>query len=197
MLRAVSFDVKPGQRIVISGASGSGKSTILRCIVGLERSEGLVSFHGDPVGPDNILEVRRRVMLVSQTPSAVGDTVAENLDFARTMAGGGAELQERLLERFELHELPRDREFDRLSVGERQRLCFVRAMTIEPQVLLLDEPTSALDERNASTVERVVDEWLAEDDSRAAVWITHDSQQSARVADRTLRLTGGVLREDA
>jgi putative ABC transport system ATP-binding protein len=99
-----------------------------------------------------------------------------------------------MMRRFGLEDIPADRSFERLSVGEQQRLCFVRTLTMQPLVLLLDEPTSALDQQNAQMLERLVDEWLDEDDERAAIWVTHDEAQAQRVATRHVRLEGGRFR---
>ncbi len=194
VLRGVTLAVDSGESVAILGQSGSGKSTILRCIVGFERlDEGAIRFDGEEITAENILDVRRAIAFVAQQPAPVAETVSDILAFARDIAGVGAEEQQQMMGRLGLQEIPGDREFERLSVGEQQRLCFVRALTLQPTMLLLDEPTSALDSANVEMLESLVDEWLDEDHRRAAVWVTHDDAQAERVATRLVRLREGRI----
>lgn len=197
MFKALDFAVEAGARIAIVGPSGSGKSTLLRCLVALEPFDGKLLHRDAAVSDATVLNLRRDVVCLAQTPAPVGTTLEDNLRFARDAATDGltADEQAALLDRFGLGELPGDRPFDRLSVGERQRVCFVRAMTLQPSLLLLDEPTSALDDANVELLESMVSDWLDDDSERAAVWVTHDDAQAERIATRELVLEDGVLEE--
>lgn len=189
VLDRVDLHLDSGESLVLQGPSGCGKSTLLRCLVALEPLDrGTVRFRGQLLGPDSVLGLRRRVLYLAQQPAAVGVRVADELAFARDIAGATAADQAPLLQRLGLADLPDDRPFDRLSQGERQRVCFVRALTLQPTVLLLDEPTAALDPDAALALEALVAEWLAADTHRAAIWVTHDPVQAARVGTRTLFL---------
>jgi len=81
----------------------------------------------------------------------------------------------------------------RCSTGERQRLALIRLLCGQPKVLLLDEPTASLDEKNVQAVEALVKEYLLA--GGVVIWVSHDSNQIQRVADRHYRITGNQLQE--
>ncbi len=194
----VSFELSPGELVVLEGPSGSGKSTLLKAIVGLiEVSSGKRLWRGDKITADNIRRFRNEVVYVHQTPVAIAPRIADNLSFPREIAAefvDGAQPmsedeQERMLERLQLGALDRSRRFDELSVGERQRVAFVRCITVRPQVLLLDEPTASLDPDSAHSVEKCVLDYLDASSDRAAIWISHSKEQRERLGGRLLDLT--------
>ena len=85
-----------------------------------------------------------------------------------------------------------------LSGGEIQIVALLRAVQLDPSVLLLDEPTAALDGQTTTAVEQLLKDWVAESpDNRAMVWVTHDTDQAGRVAERTLCIQRGRLRHSA
>lgn len=192
LFEGVDFAVPPGATIGLAGPSGSGKSTLLRCLVGLQpRESGEIRWRGEPVTGDDFRRFRRDVVYVHQEPVGVAPTLGENLAFARRMAetgdgsGLGEEQQRGWLARLGVGDIPWDRDFTGLSVGERQRVALVRCLTLQPTALLLDEPTASLDRTSMSDVERILDEYRAEaPDQRAVVWVSHDVEQLERVADR-------------
>jgi putative ABC transport system ATP-binding protein len=207
VLRDVGVALAPGERLVLRGPSGSGKSTLLRCLVLLEPAEGEIRLDGDVVGPERVLELRRRVAWVPQRPVAVAPTVEENLAAARTLGRArdgdrgvlDAAAQDALLERLGLGTLDRGRRFDRLSGGEQQRLALVRSLTPRPEVLLLDEPTASLDPENVSDLTAVIREWAEADPARALLWVSHDPAEVEGLATRVLSMgellsTGELLR---
>ncbi|QDG50637.1 ATP-binding cassette domain-containing protein [Persicimonas caeni] len=191
----VDFDVDAGERVVLEGPSGSGKSTLLRCLVGLEpRRSGTVRWRGEPVDAESMRRFRNRATYVQQRPSAISETVGENLAFAREMArqfAGDRALDEDgqhdLLERLGLGHIGMSRRFDDLSVGEQQRVCLVRALTGQPDMLLLDEPTSALDPERVEQIEDLLIAYVDDaPDRRAFVWVSHQPDQIERISTRVL-----------
>jgi putative ABC transport system ATP-binding protein len=197
VLRDLELDLSAGERLSLSGRSGSGKSTLLRCVVLLEApAGGQVWWRGQALGPANVRPFRRQVRLVDQQPAAIANTVGEDLDFARALAGSGGmdEREQRdLLARLGLKDLDMTRPFARCSVGERQRIAIVRALTDRPTVLLLDEPTASLDPERVLAAEGVFLDYLSDDQERAAVWVSHDPSQQDRIGGRVAKLHHGQI----
>jgi putative ABC transport system ATP-binding protein len=203
----VDFDVDAGERVVLEGPSGSGKSTLLRCVVGLEpKQSGTVRWRGEPVDAESMRRFRNRATYVQQRPSAISETVGENLAFAREMARQFAaepatgdqtgdraldeDGQRDLLERLGLGHIGMSRRFDDLSVGEQQRVCLARALTGHPDMLLLDEPTSALDPERVEQIEELLIAYVDDaPDRRAFVWVSHQPDQIERISTRVIDLS--------
>lgn len=194
--RAVLHDVSmtiPGGATGLLGPSGSGKSSLLRLLNRLsDPDSGEVRFRGEPVVSFDVLELRRRAVLVPQLPAPLPGTVADNVRYGPSLIGREAEV-ERCLERAGLAADYSDREAARLSVGEQQRVMLARALALEPEVLLLDEPTSALDETAREGVERTLAD-LAHADV-AMVLVTHDRGQAERITERVVELREGRVVE--
>jgi putative ABC transport system ATP-binding protein len=172
----------------VFGPSGSGKSTLLRLCNRLELpTSGRVSFYGSDIAVLDPLWLRRRVGMCFQRPTPFPGTVADNLRAADPDAPD-ARMRETLA-RVALTGSWLDRDVAGLSGGEAQRVCLARTLMARPQVLLLDEPTSAVDTEAAEVIERAVRELAA--DGTPALWVTHNSAQVARAADRVLRLECG------
>ncbi len=196
----VSFALYPGERLVVTGPSGAGKSSLLRSIVGLEeRVSGSVWWRGEPVGEDNIRRFRHRVVYVHQSPVPIASRVSENLDFASEIGREFDEFsadhldedeQRQLLDEFGLANIEWSRRFDELSVGEQQRVALVRCLSVQPDVLLLDEPTASLDDETARLVEDHIEDYIDGADDRAAIWVSHDSEQRERLDGRILDIGG-------
>jgi putative ABC transport system ATP-binding protein len=172
----------------VFGPSGSGKSTLLRLCNRLELpTSGRASFYGSDIAGLDPLWLRRRVGMCFQRPTPFPGTVADNLRAADPDASD-ARIRE-TLERMALTGSWLDRDVAGLSGGEAQRVCLARTLMPRPEVLLLDEPTSAVDTEAAEVIERAVRELAA--DGTPALWVTHDSAQVERAADRVLRLESG------
>ena len=172
------------------GPSGSGKSTLLRLLNRLsDPDEGTVRFRGDDVRELDPLELRRRAALVPQLPAPLPGTVADNVRYGPALVGREAEVG-RALAAAGLAADYADRDAERLSVGEQQRVMLARALALEPEVLLLDEPTSALDEAAREGVERTL---LGLEGRLSAVLVTHDRRQAERLSDRVVELDGGKV----
>ncbi len=157
------------------GPSGAGKTTLLRLLNRLDDPDaGDVLLDGRDVRSYDVLDLRRRVQYVGQVPVTFPGTVAAQV---------GPDV-DALLARVGLPAALADREADRLSVGEAQRMCLARALARRPECLLLDEPTSALDTASKAGIEALVRK-LA-DDGLTVVMVTHDPRQASDLADRTL-----------
>lgn len=172
----------------VFGPSGSGKSTLLRLCNRLEvPTSGTVSFYGKYVAGIDPLWLRRRVGMCFQRPTPFPGTVADNLRVADPDASD-ARMRDNLV-RVGLTGSWLDRDATALSGGEAQRMCLARTLMAQPQVLLLDEPTSAVDAEAAGVIERAVRDLAA--DGIPALWVTHDSAQVERAADRVLQIERG------
>lgn len=213
IFKNAALKVDAGEKIVLQGPSGSGKSSLLRCLVGLEaRQSGSVWWREEPVDAASMRRFRQRATYVQQRPSAVAETVGEDLGFARQMAAEidddatgntpdkvlDEDAQFALLARLGLERIQSSRRFEELSVGEQQRVCLVRALTGRPDLLLLDEPTSALDPKRVDQVENLLIDYVdAAPQRRALLWISHDSRQAKRVGSRTLDMRQWATRSEA
>ena len=180
---AASFELAKGDRLCISGRSGSGKSRLLRALADLDPHAGEILLHGRPQHEIAPWEWRRRIALLPAEAAWWAPTVGEHnraID-ARALACLG---------------LPLDAEswpVERLSAGERQRLALLRLTAgRDPDVLLLDEPTANLDPDSADRAERYLLA-LAHDRGVAMVWVSHDAAQIGRVASRAMRIESGRL----
>lgn len=184
-LHPVSFDLTDGECVAVRGPSGAGKTLLLRTVADLDPSRGEVRLDGksrnDYSGPD----WRRRVVYVPAESGWWGDKVGEHFSDWDKAAP--------LVERLGLPDAVRDWTVERLSTGERQRLALVRALILEPRVLLLDEPTSGLDAEAVTAVEALIGEHL--DEEVSALWVTHDAGQARRMADRGFYIEQGRLLE--
>ncbi len=174
------LEVAAGEIVALRGASGSGKSLVLRALADLDPAAGEVALDGTPRAAIPAPEWRRRVAFVPAESGWWADRVGAHFT-------GGAELVEALgLDRGAL-----DWEVGRLSTGERQRLAIARALALDPEVWLLDEPTAALDAEAAGRVEKLIRE--GRERGAAILMVTHDPGQARRLADRTLQIRAGRL----
>lgn len=199
LLDDVSFTVPAGTVFTILGPSGSGKSSLLRCLDRLtEPTSGRVSIDGHDTARLPVREVRRRIGMVFQHPVLFPGTIADNVLYGPRLRDGGqveeAGLVSRLLEMVGLPASWSDHPTEQLSGGEMQRVALARSLAIEPQVLLLDEPTAALDRSAGARIERLLLE-LAGSADLTFVWVTHDLDQAQRIGDAGLILVDGRVVE--
>ncbi|AQQ09556.1 putative ABC transporter ATP-binding protein YbbL [Sedimentisphaera cyanobacteriorum] len=151
ILDNVSFSFKQGRRYVISGASGSGKTSLLMAIAGiLPAFEGQILFEGEKIDHFSIGKLRRKIGFVSQEPelgsTAAIEAVLKPFEFkANKHKMPPREKVEQLAEKLALDKSILQKKNKFISGGEKQRLALIRAILLEKDVLLLDEPTSALD----------------------------------------------------
>ncbi|WP_197444199.1 ABC transporter ATP-binding protein [Maioricimonas rarisocia] len=197
LLTDVSLHVEPGQRWAIRGSSGAGKTVLMRALALLAPIDsGEILFRGQPIENANVPRYRSSVIYLQQRPVLLEGTVEDNLQLPFRLRTHAKRHYDRDRIRELLSHVGRDESFlgrqrEHLSGGEAQIVAVLRAIQMNPQMLLLDEPTAALDRDSVSAVESLVKDWLAEDSSRATVWVTHDDTQTQRMSDHVLHLAGG------
>jgi len=185
VLRDVSFVVPRGKVLALVGASGAGKSTLLRCLNRLAEPEsGTIELDGDDIRHVVPQLLRRRVALVAQAPAMLPGTVEENLAYGLDVLR--AETRDAALAASGLDASFLPRPAKALSGGERARVALARALTREPDAILLDEPTAALDPETARVIAQTVAA-LAQREL-AVILATHDHALAESVSDATLRL---------
>ncbi|WP_425307747.1 alpha-D-ribose 1-methylphosphonate 5-phosphate C-P-lyase PhnJ [Ammonicoccus fulvus] len=209
---AVSFDIAPGEALGIIGESGSGKSTVLRCVIGEETThEGRVLLADVDEGRTNVLDLsaaERRALRIS-TLAVVHQDAAAGLDLRISAGGNIADrltaagwrsyhaIRARAAALLDRVEVPLSRMDDvvaQFSGGMRQRVQIAKALAGDPQVLLLDEPTTGLDASVAAGVLDLLRELLAERELAVAV-VSHDFSVISALTDRALVMRQGHVIE--
>ena len=200
LIRHVRFGVNLGMRLALLGPTGAGKTVLLRAMALLDPlDEGTIEWQGRAVVGDSVPRYRKQVVYLHQRPALLDGSVEDNLRHPFTL---------------KVHQ---DRRFDRsrvltlldglgrgvaflekssrdLSGGEAQIVALVRAVQLDPAILLLDEPTASLDQVTAQAVEGLLDGWFAAGHvQRALVWVSHDLDQAHRVTTERLTMRSGRL----
>ena len=201
VLRGIDLSLAPHEVICLIGASGSGKSTMLRCINLLEPVDSGRIFMGgrEITAPGvNSNDIRRRIGIVFQSFNLFPHmTVQRNITLGPTQAlrmdpAAAVDRANELLNRFGLDD-KRDEYPDRLSGGQQQRVAIVRALAMNPQILLLDEVTSALDPELVAEVLNLVRELAT--GGMTMLIATHEMGFARDIADRVCFLDKGVIVE--
>ena len=208
-IKNVSIDIGNQQVTAFIGPSGCGKSTFLRCLNRMNdtipgcRVTGDIRIDNEDVHDKSldVVQLRARVGMVFQKPNPFPKSIYENIAYGPRIHGLTAnkkeldELVQTCLERAGLWEEVKDR-LDQpgtgLSGGQQQRLCIARAISVNPEVILMDEPCSALDPIATARIEELMDELR---ENYAIVIVTHSMQQAARVSQRTAYFHLGDLIE--
>jgi len=203
VLKGIDMSVSACERIVVMGSSGSGKSSFIRCLNGLEKTdEGTIHFLGDSIeslGESSWRRVRQKMGMVFQNYSLFPHfNVLKNLMFApireRVMSASEAERKalgwlDRVGLRDKAQAYPAQ-----LSGGQQQRVAIVRSMMMQPDVMLFDEPTSALDPETVGEVLSIIDDLTA--DGLTSIVVTHEMGFARRCADRIVFMDEGRIIED-
>jgi phosphate transport system ATP-binding protein len=207
-LRDISMEIEENEITALIGPSGCGKSTYLKTLNRMNdlvpevRICGEVKYHTDDIyaKTTNVSLLRKKIGMVFQAPNPFPMTIYDNIAYGPRLHGNhsrasldeivetslrGAALWDEVKERLRKSALG-------LSGGQQQRLCIARALSVEPEVLLMDEPTSALDPASTMRIEELMDELRK---AYTVVIVTHNMQQAARISDRTAFFLLGELVE--
>jgi osmoprotectant transport system ATP-binding protein len=196
VLAPTDLQVSAGKTIVLIGPSGCGKSTLLRLIIGLVKSDtGTITFKETVVTPENVLQIRQRIGYVIQEGGLFPHlTVRDNVVImARYLHRDPAWINSRLAELAELVRLPQElmsRFPTELSGGQRQRVSLMRALMLDPELLLLDEPLGALDPMIRYELQQELKNIFSQL-GKSVVMVTHDIAEAAYFSDSLVLIRGG------
>lgn len=207
-LKNINMNIMKNKVTALIGPSGCGKSTFLRSINRMNDLIDDVKYEGEILldkenifdSKFDIVDLRKKVGMVFQKPNPFPKTIYENLVYAPKLHGEKDkakldEIVENSLKEVALWDEVKDKLHQSalgLSGGQQQRLCIARAISVNPEILLMDEPTSALDPISTSKIEDLIIK-LAKDYS--IVIVTHNMQQASRISDYTGFFYQGVLEE--
>ena len=194
-LDGISLCVDPGELFFLLGASGCGKTTLLRCIAGLETpTQGSIFF-----GDRNVTDMpphKREAAMVFQSYAlwphlTVGQNIAFGLEERRVPT---LEIKRRVEEALEMVQLPGygARSIDQMSGGQQQRVSLARALVVKPKCLLLDEPLSNLDAQLRVEMRREIRR-IVKENGLTGIYVTHDQEEALAMADRMAVLTRGNI----
>jgi osmoprotectant transport system ATP-binding protein len=198
VLRPTNLRLNAGETTVLIGPSGCGKSTILRLMIGLiEPDEGEIRFDGTPLTPANAMLMRRKIGYVIQDGGLFPHLSAQdNVGLlARYLGWSRPEIAARVEELAELTQLPREaltRFPSQLSGGQRQRLGIMRALMLNPEVILLDEPMGALDPLVRFDLQEDLRK-IFKSLKKTVCLVTHDMGEAGFFGDRVILLGSGRI----
>lgn len=200
VLKDISFDVKDGEIAVVVGKSGAGKTTLMRCINGLEDFDsGELVLNGEPIKNNNDMKkVRGKIGMVFQNFNLFPHmTVIENIIEAPVNVFGenkeeALKKANELLKMVDLADKGDNYPFQ-LSGGQQQRVAIARACALKPDVICFDEPTSALDPESIQNVIDVIKK--LKENGMAIIIVTHDIGFCDVIADKIIRLEFGIIKE--
>lgn len=190
----LSFQLFPGEQVAVLGASGSGKSLLLRALAGLDPVQaGQIIFQGQPMKSWFMPRYRSQIIYLHQRPALWEGTVEENLQRVYKLGVHHNQVYNRKVILDYLHILHKGADFLQrpiraISGGEGQIVAFLRALQLSPSILLLDEPTASLDTGTAQSLEALVAVWQRQDPKRAYLWTSHDRKQLERITNRQIPL---------
>ena len=206
----VSLDIRDRSVTALIGPSGCGKSTFIRCLNRMNdviegcRVKGEITLDGENITAPRVdpVQLRARVGMVFQKPNPFPKSIFENIAYGpriHGLASSKTDLEEIVvgsLKKAGLFEEVKDRLDESgtsLSGGQQQRLCIARAISVNPEVILMDEPCSALDPIATARIESLMEELKA---NYCMVIVTHSMQQAARVSQRTAFFHMGYVIEE-
>ena len=201
LLKDISFEIAKTELICLIGASGAGKTSLLRLLNRLsEPSAGTIYLEGQDYPSIPVIQLRQQIVLVQQESKLLGMTVKEALAYPLSLRGlERLQIQQRILYWSDQLHIPQEwleRTEVQLSVGQRQTVAIARALVTQPKILLLDEPTSALDAGRASQLLQVLSN-LAAAGETTIVMVNHQLELAQAFCQRLLYLENGQLIQDS
>jgi putative ABC transport system ATP-binding protein len=200
LLRDVDINIECGDRIAIVGPTGSGKTLMLRALTCLDPIDaGEIRWRNELLQGDAIPRFRREAIYLHQRPALFEGTVEDNLRWPFSVRSHGdreysGETILRLLEQVNRTASFLSQSSRELSGGEAQIVALLRAIQLEPVLLLLDEPTGSLDRESTLLIEKLISAWFeASPNQRATLWVSHDRDQVTRVANRVMSICAGKV----
>jgi len=199
ILKNINLTINDGERVVIVGESGTGKSTLLRCINYLEKpTSGKIIYDGKLITNKNLRDYRKKVGMVFQSNNLFDNlTVLENIILAPVKLNKGKTKDivmeaDELLKKLDIYD-KRDVYPSSLSGGQKQRIAIIRTLMMKPKVILFDEPTSALDPTKVSEVQELMLKLSGE--GITLVIVTHEPTFINRVATKVVYMEDGRIIE--
>jgi iron(III) transport system ATP-binding protein len=194
-LDGLDLEIRPGELFFLLGGSGCGKTTLLRCIAGLETpTEGKIFFGDTDVTA--LAPHKREAAMVFQSYAlwphlTVGQNIAFGLEERKVPK---AEIKRRVAEALEMVRLGGygERSIDQMSGGQQQRVSLARALVVKPRCLLLDEPLSNLDAQLRVEMRREIRR-IVKENGLTGIYVTHDQEEALAMADRMAVLSGGKI----
>lgn len=204
VLAGIDLTVAQGETVAVLGRSGTGKSVLLKLVIGLQKPDaGSIRILGQEITGlemDALNEIRKKMGFVFQQ-SALYDslTVGQNVEFPLVRHSGLSESERKKRVKELLSSVGLERDLDKLpseiSGGMQKRVALARAIALDPEVVLYDEPTTGLDPITASEIGQLIAE-LQDQRHITSIVVTHDMHAARKFADRMLLLKDGVIRAE-
>lgn len=200
VLKNINLTINDGERVVIVGESGTGKSTLLRCINYLEKpTSGTITYDGKLITNKNLRKYRQKVGMVFQSNNLFDNlTVLENIILAPVKLNKGKTIDiiheaDDLLKKLDMYD-KRDVYPSSLSGGQKQRIAIIRTLMMKPKVILFDEPTSSLDPTKVSEVQDLMIKLSSQ--GITLVIVTHEPTFMSKVATKIVYMEDGRIIEE-
>lgn len=198
VLKNIDLDISEGNTVALIGPSGCGKSTLLRIIMGLiEADSGIISIEGESVSKENVLQIRQKIGYVIQKGGLFPHlTARENSTLAADYLGwSSSKTEKRLSELAELVQIDKNllnRKPDDLSGGQAQRISLIRALMLDPKIILLDEPLGSIDplvrHELQSDLKKIFQEL-----QKTVLLVTHDLGEAAFLGNEIVLMKEGEI----
>jgi len=197
ILRNLNLKIKEGDFVAITGASGSGKTSLLRAICGLETpNEGQIILDNSIIFNKEVsipTEKRNIGLVIQEKVLFPHMNTRQNIEFGISKSKNSSELSSDIMKKLKIQKLS-EKYPHQLSGGESQRVALARSIVMKPKLLLLDEPFSGLDTELKTTIYPVI-KTILEENNITCLMVTHDLEEVKALADKLLKLESGKLLE--